>query len=128
MEEEQIRNTYYMVESTPLSLDETIGEDSDSVILDFVPSMDESIEEIINVKNIEEEIREIMESSLTEKEFFVISCRFGFVNDVNQIPYKQTLEQVGEKLGVTRERIRQIQAKALRKMRNKAKRNPNKYL
>lgn len=62
------------------------------------------------------ELREIL-SSLTEKEARVISARFG-INDRDA----QTLEQVGNGLGVTRERIRQIEAKALRKLRTRAQR------
>lgn len=54
-------------------------------------------------------------SSITEKEAKVIVARFG-LNDQEA----QTLEQVGHAFGVTRERIRQIEAKALRKLRNKA--------
>ncbi|MBL1321725.1 MAG: hypothetical protein COA63_011795 [Methylophaga sp.] len=54
-------------------------------------------------------------SSLTEKEGQVLSARFG-LNEQEA----QTLEQVGKRLGVTRERIRQIEAKALRKLRQKA--------
>lgn len=62
------------------------------------------------------ELREIL-STLTEKEARVIIARFG-LNDRDS----QTLEQVGNGLGVTRERIRQIEAKALRKLRSKAQR------
>ena len=54
-------------------------------------------------------------SSLTEKEAKVVIARFGLNN---QEP--QTLEQVGQAFGVTRERIRQIEAKALRKLQTKA--------
>ena len=53
---------------------------------------------------------------LAERELYVVACRFG-LGDIEQM----TLEQVGSTMGVTRERIRQIEAKALRKLRVRAR-------
>lgn len=128
MKEEQVRHICYMVETAPISLEEKVGEDSDSIILDFVPAEDEPIEEYIDATEIGKNLKTMMDSVLTQREYIVISCRFGFVNDVNQLPYPQTLEQVGARLDVSRERVRQIEAKALKRLRVRTKRNKNNFM
>ena len=61
-------------------------------------------------------IREILKSALTDRERRVIERRFGFGDDE-----PQTLEEIGREFGVTRERIRQIQVKALRKLQSSSR-------
>ncbi len=95
------------------SLDDKVGEDEDSSFGDFIASEMESPDEAVSRNMLRETLMEVINEVLQEREKKVILMRFGLY------PYTRpyTLEQVGEKIGVTRERIRQIEAKALRKLR-----------
>mgnify|MGYP000243818181 FL=1 len=79
---------------------------------DFIADTDQNIEEIAEQKELEELILQCLDN-LTDKEKSVIKMRFGFNREE-----PMTLEAVGNRLGVTRERIRQIEAKSIRKLRN----------
>jgi RNA polymerase primary sigma factor len=97
----------------PVSLATPIGEDDGTSLSDFIPD-DSSIspaEEMVNA-NMVDHLNEIL-STLTEREEQVVRMRFGIGVDTSH-----TLEEVGETFNVTRERIRQIEAKALRKLRH----------
>ena len=98
----------------PISLETPIGEEGDSNIGDFVED-ETSVTPIdhINDVSLVEKVYEIMEDTLTDREADVIRLRYGL--DGNR---PETLEEVGKRFGVTRERVRQIQAKAIRKMRS----------
>ena len=102
------------ISQDPMSLELPIGGDDDSTQLgDFIE--DESVEEPIDAASKEllrEQVRNVL-GFLTERERSVIEMRFG-LNDGKD----HTLEEVGRAFGVTRERIRQIEAKALRKLRH----------
>ena len=104
----------------PLSLDVTYGEEEDRTLLDMHPSEAfgyiESIDRTMNLKALQSSIKDVLET-LTPKEADVIIKRFG-LNDGRCL----TLEEVGAQYHVTRERIRQIEAKALRKMRTPKRR------
>ena len=97
----------------PVSLETPIGEEEDSHLGDFIPD-DEALapEEAASMMLLKEQLDEVL-STLTPREKKVIQLRFG-IEDGRQ----RTLEEVGEEFGVTRERIRQIEAKALRKLRH----------
>ena len=97
-----------------VSMNTLINDEEDSELGDFIASDDISPDEKIAACDLSQQFSEIFESSLTEREIFVISSRFGL--NGNQ---PETLEIIGEKLNVTRERVRQIEAKALRKLRMK---------
>jgi RNA polymerase primary sigma factor len=97
----------------PISLETPIGEEEDSHLGDFIedkviPSPPDTV---INI-NLREQIEEALKS-LTEREAKVLRMRFG-LGDGNE----HTLEEVGQQFKVTRERIRQIEAKALRKLKH----------
>ena len=97
----------------PVSLDTPIGEEEDSQLGDFIE--DESLLSPVDSASfsmLKEELNEAMES-LTERERNVIKLRFGLDDGKTR-----TLEEVGREFNVTRERIRQIEAKALRKLRH----------
>lgn len=92
-------------------------EGTDSELGDFVPSNVESPEEHADKQILKEKIVDLFASSnLTETEIEVILHRFGFIDD-----RLWTLEEIGNKIGVTRERIRQIEARALKKLKNHPK-------
>lgn len=95
------------------SLDVPIGEDSDSELGDFIPDEDEySTEALVLNKALRHEI-ETMLTTLRPREQDILKLRFGWDDNC-----PRTLEEIGMKYNVTRERIRQIEAKALRKMRH----------
>ncbi len=103
----------YKISQDPVSLDTPIGEEDDSHLGDFIK--DErtmSPEEYATVEMLKEELASVL-STLTDREEKVLRLRFGL--DDGQC---RTLEEVGQIFGVTRERIRQIEAKALRKLRH----------
>ena len=109
---EKVREVY-KISQDPVSLETPIGEEDDSHLGDFI--RDEKTmgpEEYATVEMLKEELKNVL-STLTEREEKVLRLRFGL--DDGQC---RTLEEVGQIFGVTRERIRQIEAKALRKLRH----------
>ena len=114
---EKIRE-YKKAAQDVISLETPVGvaEDQDSTLMEFIAD-EENIEENVVQKIIFERVHKIVEARLTEREAKVIMYRFGLIDG-----RVWTLEEVGEVFDVTRERIRQIEAKALRKLRNWAKR------
>ena len=110
MEPSKIREIQ-KISQDPISIDKPVGEEEDSHLVDFI-SNDELAapeEEVARILLKEDLIKAL--NSLTERERKVIELRFGLKDGI-----PMTLEQVGKKLGVTRERIRQIEAKAIRKL------------
>ena len=100
----------------PVSLETPIGEEDDSHLGDFIEDKDAmSPDQYANNELLKDEIDLIL-SSLTEREEKVIRLRFGLEDGRTR-----TLEEVGKEFDVTRERIRQIEAKALRKLKNPTK-------
>ena len=103
----------YKISQDPVSLETPLGEEDDSHLGDFIK--DERTmgpEEYATVEMLKEELSGVL-STLTDREEKVLRLRFG-LNDGQC----RTLEEVGQIFGVTRERIRQIEAKALRKLRH----------
>lgn len=97
----------------PVSLETPIGEEEDSHLGDFIPDDDvPSPADAAAISMLREQLDEVL-ATLTEREQEVLRLRFG-LDDGRQ----RTLEEVGQKFNVTRERIRQIEAKALRKLRH----------
>jgi RNA polymerase primary sigma factor len=97
----------------PVSLETPIGDDEDSRLRDFIEDTKSPIpENEVIKKDLKEKVAELL-SLLNEREALVIKLRFG----LDGYP-EHTLEQVGKELRVTRERIRQIESKAIKKLRN----------
>ncbi len=109
---EKIRDIY-KISQEPVSLETPIGEEDDSHLVDFVPDeRNMSPEDYATNELLKDEISDVL-LTLTEREEKVIRLRFGLEDGKSR-----TLEEVGQMFGVTRERIRQIEAKALRKLRH----------
>ncbi len=101
------------ISQDPVSLETPIGEEDDSHLGDFVKDINAMTpEEYATNEILKEEIKSVLET-LQEREQEVLELRFGLIDGTSH-----TLEEVGKKFNVTRERIRQIEAKALRKLRH----------
>lgn len=97
----------------PVSLETPIGEEEDSHLGDFIPDNDSPAPaEAASRTLLKEQLNEIL-ATLTDREAEVLKLRFGLIGGK-----AHTLEEVGQHFNVTRERIRQIEAKALRKLRH----------
>lgn len=100
----------------PVSLETPIGEEDDSHLGDFIEDKDAmSPDKYANIGLLKDEINSVLKT-LTEREEKVLRLRFGLEDGRTR-----TLEEVGKEFDVTRERIRQIEAKALRKLKNPTK-------
>ena len=101
------------VAQEPVSLETPIGEEEDSHLGDFIPDDDaQAPVDAASMALMREQLSEVLKT-LTPREARVLSLRYG-LDDGNP----KTLEEVGKEFQVTRERIRQIEAKALRKLRH----------
>ncbi len=102
------------ISSDPVSLDTPVGEEDDSHLGDFIKDETmQSPEDAADEMVLHDQIRKMLDT-LTDREREVIELRFGLKDGKGC-----TLEEVGQRFNVTRERIRQIEAKALRKMKNR---------
>ncbi|GAB3745458.1 RNA polymerase sigma factor RpoD [Lysobacter olei] len=112
MPEDKIRKVMKIAKE-PISMETPIGDDEDSHLGDFIEdtNVESPIEATTNI-NLTETVRDVL-AGLTPREAKVLRMRFGI--DMNT---DHTLEEVGKQFDVTRERIRQIEAKALRKLRH----------
>ncbi|MBC3410962.1 MULTISPECIES: RNA polymerase sigma factor RpoD [Pseudomonas] len=112
MPEDKIRKVLKIAKE-PISMETPIGDDEDSHLGDFIEdSTMQSPIDVATVESLKEATRDVL-SGLTAREAKVLRMRFGI--DMNT---DHTLEEVGKQFDVTRERIRQIEAKALRKLRH----------
>lgn len=111
--EEKVREIL-KISQEPISLEKPIGEEEDSHLGDFISdSKNPEPSELAASTLLNEQIREVLSSNLQERERQVLILRFG-LEDGRQ----RTLEEVGREFNVTRERIRQIESKALRKLKH----------
>lgn len=109
----EVREIQRIIAQEPFSLETPIGDEEDSHLGDFIPDTEsESPEEVSEQKALRDQIDRVL-MTLSEREEMVIRLRFGL--DDGKI---RTLEQVGDIFNVTRERVRQIEAKAIRRLRN----------
>ena len=110
--EEKVREIIKIAQE-PVSLETPIGEEDDSHLGDFIPDDDAPAPaEAVAVTLLKEQLMDVL-NSLTPREAKVLRLRYGLDDGK-----ARTLEEVGKEFNVTRERIRQIEAKALRKLRH----------
>ena len=101
------------IDKEPISLETPVGEEEDSVVGDFIEDMTAlSPADAVMAVHLQDQTRKVL-ATLTPREEQVLRLRFGIGERTDH-----TLEEVGTRFGVTRERIRQIEAKALRKLRH----------
>ncbi len=109
---ERVRAVYKMAQQ-PISLQSPVGDGDDAHFGDFIEDKGaENPSEMTAYSLLKERIKDVLDT-LTERERQVLNLRFGLADG-----YPRTLEEVGKQFSVTRERIRQIEAKALRKLRH----------
>ncbi len=116
MDPARIREIYKIAQDTT-SLEAPVGEDKDSILGDFIPD-EQSLSPVDQASKqlLKDHLDEVL-STLSDREAKVLKLRFG-LDGTKQM----TLEEVGRVFGVTRERIRQIEAKALRKLKHPSRR------
>ncbi len=108
-------NEIVKISQEPVSLETPVGEEDDSSIGDFVPDdKQEAPEQAVTSMHLKEQLNEVL-GTLTDREQKVLRLRYGLDDGK-----PRTLEEVGREFGVTRERIRQIEAKAMRKLSHSA--------
>ena len=109
---DRVRAVFKMAQQ-PISLQSPVGDGDDAHFGDFLPDTSaENPSEMTAYSMLRERLHEVLDT-LTERERQVLDHRFGLTDG-----YSRTLEEVGKQFNVTRERIRQIEAKALRKLRH----------
>ncbi len=109
---ERVRAVYKMAQQ-PISLQSPVGEGDDAHFGDFIEDKSaENPSEMTAYSMLKDRLQDVLDT-LTDRERQVLDYRFGLTDG-----YSRTLEEVGKKFAVTRERIRQIEAKALRKLRH----------
>ncbi len=112
MNEDRVREIMKIAQE-PVSLETPIGEEEDSILGDFIPDSDAPAPaDMAAYMLLKEQLMEVLDT-LTDREAKVLKLRFGLEDG-----RARTLEEVGKEFDVTRERIRQIEAKALRKLRH----------
>ena len=113
--EEEVKAIINYLQS-PVSLETPVGDDGENSLGDMVEDRSEPTpEEAMNILAREEEVKELLEK-LGDRERQVIRLRYGLEDGRTH-----TLEEIGDMLGVTRERVRQIEARAMEKLRKNAK-------
>lgn len=101
------------ISQEPISLESPVGDEADSNLGDFIPDADAlSPSDFTSNEMLKKELADVLDT-LNDREKRVLRLRFGLEDG-----HTRTLEEVGKEFGVTRERIRQIEAKALRKLRH----------
>ncbi len=102
----------------PISLEAHVGEEEDSSLGDFISDPNALTPHEVMIQDMIKQVLDEVLETLTDREEKVLRLRYGLYDGKNH-----TLEEVGREFGVTRERIRQIEAKALRKLRSPSRQN-----
>ena len=112
LDEKKIKNII-KISKEPVSLETPVGDGDDTALKDFIEDENEytPVDSVVN-DDLKERVREVLKS-LAPREEKVLKMRFGI-----DVASEHTLEEVGKDFAVTRERIRQIEVKALRKLRH----------
>ncbi len=113
---ERAKDLYKAGEDT-ISLSTPIGEDEDAELGDFIPADNQSPDDIVLNGLLRGYLEDIISSlKISKREEYILRLRYGFIDGE-----EHTLDSIGKELGITRERIRQLEAKALNKLRMNSK-------
>jgi len=110
--------TIQRIAKEPISLEAHVGEEEDSSLGDFISDPNALTPHEVMIQDMIKQVLDDVLETLTDREEKVLRLRYGLFDGKNH-----TLEEVGREFGVTRERIRQIEAKALRKLRSPSRQN-----
>ena len=111
--EERAKNAQEALRMIPTSLNQTVDDDDESELGMFIPAQGESVDDIATNTSYANHILDLVnDSALTDKQKLIIILRYGLKNN-NPL----TLEEIGKSLHITRERVRQIEAKVLKKLK-----------
>jgi RNA polymerase primary sigma factor len=111
--EDKIKNII-KITNEPVSLDSPIGSDEEGKVGDTIEDKDTISQMDVILKDDLREQIELVVDKLNERERAVINMRFGLMDDESE----RTLEEIGKALGITRERVRQIEATAIKKLKH----------
>jgi len=112
LDEKKVKNII-KISKEPISLETPVGDSEDATLKDFIEQDNESSpSDTVTSTDLKERVREVLKT-LTPREEKVLKMRFGI-----DVASEHTLEEVGKDFSVTRERIRQIEVKALRKLKH----------
>lgn len=115
---EKVQHVFQIAQS-PISLETPIGSEEDSMLADLIEDKEAEAPDIQTVSNVVKEQVQAALGALSEREAEIIRLRFGISGNE-----PQTLEEVGKKFGITRERVRQIEAAALKKLAHPGRSKP----
>ena len=107
---EKVQNIFQIAQS-PVSLETPVGSEEDSLLADLIEDKDAESPDVQTISNVVREQVEAALDALSDREAEIIRLRFGLAGSESQ-----TLEEVGKQFGITRERVRQIEAAALKKL------------
>ena len=119
---------FFRCDEEILSLETPIGEEEDTVLKDFLKDESIDTETSVDSKMFFETFMECAKVVLTSREYKIFLMRNGITESTTYFNDKMTLEELGNNFGVTRERIRQIEAKTKRKLRRQYEINCKKYI